>query len=296
MNDQNRPFFSVVVPTYGRPRQLAACLSALAAMSFPRDRFEVVVVNDGGTPIDDLVASFRDRIDVRLVVQEHSGPATARNTGAANAAGTLLAFTDDDCTPAPGWLSALEAPLAKDPDILVGGRIVNALTGNPFSAASQLLIDYLYDYYEDHASAPRFFTSNNIAMRADLFREVEGFNPSFVLTAGEDREFCDRWQHEGRTLAFADGAVVYHSHLLGIRHFVRQHFDYGRGAHHFHQARAERKQSRIKIEPPRFYLNLLRYPFRMALGITALPVAVLLAVSQAANAAGFFYQALTKKS
>jgi GT2 family glycosyltransferase len=296
MNEQDSPHFSVVVPTYGRPRQLAACLAAMAAMAYPRDRFEVVVVNDGGPPLDDVVESFRDRIDVRLLVQEHTGPAAARNTGAASATGAYLAFTDDDCAPAPDWLSELEAPLANDPDILVGGRIVNALTRNPYSAASQLLIDYLYDYYEDHASAPRFFTSNNIAVRADRFREVEGFNSSFVLTAGEDREFCDRWQHAGLRLGFAPRAVVYHSHVLGIRNFVRQHFKYGRGAHHFHRARAERQQTRMKIEPPRFYLNLLRYPFQRTLGMTALPVAALLVVSQAANATGFFYEALTKKS
>jgi len=104
------PFFSIVVPTCDRPRQLAACLQSLARLDYPRDRFEVIVVDDGTTTAAPaLVVEMKAGPDVRLVRQPHAGPAAARNLGASHARGSLLAFTDDDCAPAPDWLWALAA-------------------------------------------------------------------------------------------------------------------------------------------------------------------------------------------
>ncbi len=280
------PFFSIIIPTYARPRSLAACLRALAGLHYPRARFEVVVVDDGSeTPPRDVIASFEDAIDLTLLVQRHAGPAAARNHGAAQARGPFLAFTDDDCAPAPGWLEALAAHLVAAPDHLVGGQTRNALAGNPYATASQLLIDYLY-------AAPqqtRFFAANNMALSAAQFHAVGGFDPTFARAAGEDREFCDRWQHNGYPMAYVPAAVVYHAHALTGRTFWRQHFNYGRGALRFHRARARRRQSRLRIEPISFYLGLLRYPFSQMGGWRALRLTALLAVSQAANAAGFFW-------
>ena len=88
---------SIVIPTYGRPDQLAACLDSLEALDYPRDRFEVIVVDDGSPqPLPPYGGALR----VTLVRQAHAGPAAARNTGAAASRGRWLAFTDDDCRPA----------------------------------------------------------------------------------------------------------------------------------------------------------------------------------------------------
>jgi len=64
------PFFSVIVPTYQRARQLAVCLHALARQEYPRDGFEVLVVDDGSAISPEAsVDAFRDRINVRLLAQ-----------------------------------------------------------------------------------------------------------------------------------------------------------------------------------------------------------------------------------
>src|SRR5439155_13666442 len=134
--------FSIVVPTYERPRQLATCLQALAGLDCPSDRFEVIVVDDGSTtPLDAAVAPFRDRLQVKLLVQSHSGPATARNTGAMQPQGSYLAFTDDDCMPAPEWLQSLAARCPKTPDQMIGERTINALPDNLDSTDWQVPID-----------------------------------------------------------------------------------------------------------------------------------------------------------
>jgi GT2 family glycosyltransferase len=285
------PSFSLVVPTYDRPEKLRACLQALSAVDYPAGRFEVIVVDDGSlTPMESVVAPFRERMTVALVRQENSGPATARNTGAANAKGTFLAFTDDDCLPEPGWLKELAKRFAEAPDDMIGGRTINALRDNYFSTASQELIAYLYDYYASAYGQPRLFTSNNLAIPAGRFREIGGFDARFALAAAEDRELCDRWLGGGLKMTYAPNAVVRHTHALNLRSFWRQHFNYGRGALRFHQIRATRSRGRVKMEPLLFYLDMLRYPFSRLPSRQALLIAPLIAVSQAANAAGFFWE------
>ena len=110
------PFFSIVIPTYGRPQKLAACLQAIAQLIYPPHRFEIVVVNDNhNSGVREVVTCFTNQLDLTLLSHLHAGPATARNTGAAHARGEYLAFTDDDCTPAPDWLAATRALPSRPP-------------------------------------------------------------------------------------------------------------------------------------------------------------------------------------
>ena len=207
-------------------------------------------MDDGSpTPLEAVVAPFSDQLAITLTRQPNAGPASARNTGAARAHGQFLAFTDDDCLPAPEWLSALAAHFATAPECALGGQTCNALPANPYSTASQLLISYLYSYYNGRSSQARFFASNNLAFPTDGLRAIGGFDATYTRTAGEDRELCDRWLADGRRMIYAPDAVVYHAHALTFRTFWRQHFNYGRGAFRFHQARARRTSDRIKIEP-----------------------------------------------
>ncbi len=285
------PSFSIVIPTYNRPEQLAVCLQACARLDYPRDRFEVIVVDDGGVePLDGIVACFRGTLTLKLLQQENRGPAAARNRGASEAAGEFLAFTDDDCAPASDWLKALGRHCVASPDCVVGGRTVNALPGNVYSTASQLLISYLCSFYNPISHNARFFPSSNLAFPTKQFRAVGGFDVTYPRAAAEDRELCDRWLHLGRRMIYASEAVVYHAHALTLQTFLRQHFHYGQGAFCFHRVRARRLQDRVKVEPLMFYINMLRYPFISAPGVQAPLLMLLLMVTQVANAAGYFWQ------
>src|SRR5690242_1278529 len=104
-----RPTYSVVVPTYQRGAALERCLDALASQTLERDRFEVIVVDDGSvTPPRAAVARAAASLDVRLIEQANAGPASARNAGARAARGEYVVFTDDDCIPDAGWLRAID--------------------------------------------------------------------------------------------------------------------------------------------------------------------------------------------
>lgn len=286
----NQPVFSIVIPTYNRPDRLANCLRAIAALDYPRDRFEVVVVDDGSpTPIAPVVVPFQTELAVTLIRQANAGPAKARNVGAAHAKGEFLVFTDDDCAPLPNWLGCLERQFAQTPNCAIGGQTLNALPDNLYSTASQVLIDYLYGYYNE-AQASSFFASNNLAVPTASFQALGGFDTAFPLAAGEDREFCDRWLQKGYQMVYAPDMQIYHAHQLTLKSFWRQHFNYGRGAFCFHQARARRQQDRIKVEPLTFYWKLLTFPFAGQSLPRAAAIAVLLFISQVANVAGFFWE------
>lgn len=272
---------SVIVPTRNRPGPLCECLAALGCQHFPKDQFEVIVVDDGSDPPVEVPAG------VRLLRRPHAGPAAARNAGAAAARGCWLAFTDDDCLPAADWLTVLGGRLAAQPEHLIGGAVDNSLTDSPSSAASQQLVSYLFAHFNAHPDRPRFFTSNNMAVGAAAFRDAGGFDIAIPRAAAEDRELCDRWLHQERPMAFAPEALVRHAHPLTLRAFCRQHFNYGRGAHYFHRARARRGGGPLRIEPWRFYADLLRYPFTVA-DPRPFRQAALLCVAQVANALGYF--------
>lgn len=291
-----QPVFSILIPTCNRPGKLTTCLQAISQLEYPRDQYEVIVIDDGSKQsLAAIVSNFESQLEIILIKQENAGPAAARNTGAKNASGKYLVFTDDDCEPTPSWLQAISKKFVSEPEVLIGGRTINALSNNLYLTASQLLIDYLYKHYTSNGNQPRFFTSNNMALPADLFQKLGGFDLSFRRAGGEDREFCDRWHHNGFHMVYDDDVIVYHSHSLTFSSFWRQHMNYGRGAFIFHQAHARRDKNRIRLEPLSFYLKLLQYPFLQTRGLKSVILALLLVVSQMANAAGFFIKYLKKK-
>lgn len=319
------PFFSVVIPTYNRPERLANCLNALARQDYPRDRTEIIVVDDGSpTPLDKVVQPFQSQQAITLLRQANAGPAAARNAGANQAKGTLLAFTDDDCMPSPDWLSGFVARLAQSPKAMVGGRSLNALPDNAYSTASQALIDYLYSYYSGSersevnqpdlqrpdsqptdsqptdsqptdSEQSMFFASNNIAMSRENYLKVGGFDTSFPLAAAEDRELCDRWQHQNLPMVYAPEVTIRHAHHLSLQSFWRQHFGYGRGAFCFHQVRSQRNDQPIRVEPLKFYTDLLSYPLSRKDVKSPIFISGLFFLSQVATTTGFFWEKTAQK-
>lgn len=292
-----RPEISVVIPTYERADSLARCLRALAQQALRRDAFEVIVVDDGSTfPASEVSKTFAGELGLETLRQANQGPATARNRGAAQARGRYLAFTDDDCAPRPEWLASLYRAAESRPGAAFGGHTRNALGDNLFSEASQVLVDYLYGYFnrrmdETRAASDRdpLFTSNNLLMPREGFHQIGGFPEDFPDAAAEDRELCARWKHAGFEIFRLDEAVVDHHHALDWRGFVRQHFTYGRGAFRFQCLRRQRGD-RQHVEPLRFYLGLVLHPIGRMSFFRSLAITGLLGVAQVANAAGYFWQ------
>jgi glycosyltransferase involved in cell wall biosynthesis len=173
---------SVIIPTRNRPRAIIACLDAIGRQEFTAHAYEIIVVDDGS---DDCLQldprRWADRFELRVLRQENAGPAAARQRGVADARGAILAFTDDDCLPAPGWLATLVAALDSFPESMVGGSTFNGLSADMCAETSQLILEIVYEHFNSEPSGAYFFASNNIAMRRSDYLANGGFDGGSVL-------------------------------------------------------------------------------------------------------------------
>ncbi len=285
------PRFSIIIPTYRRPDQLARCMDGVSRLDYPRHEFEVVVVSDDPGPAAEEVARRYSAImPVRVITQNHGGPAWARNTGAAATKGEFLLFLDDDCIPTEAWLQQWELHSALHAGDLAGGGTINAFPKNLCSSASQSLLEFIHEYFNDGRTGHTpFLASNNLCVPAKRFREIGGFSTAFPLAAAEDRDFCDRWCARGWPTSRAEAAQVLHAHHLTLAGFWRQHRNYGRGAFYLRKARLARRQP-FRVEPVRFYFNLIRYPWGKNSPARAAALSLLLLLSQIAYVSGYVDQ------
>jgi glycosyltransferase involved in cell wall biosynthesis len=218
----SEPKISVVVPVLNEARRIEGCLDALAAQ---RDApaFEVIVVDNGSHDATRELA--RDHaIGARLAIEGARGPYAARNAGMSLARSEIIAFTDGDCLPRPGWLAAGVKALDDGAD-LAGGRIVQMPSERPtvwerYDRATYLRQDRFIDY-------DGFAATANLFVRTNVVRDVGGFVPQ--LTASGDQEFCRRATAAGYRLAYQPDAVVDHHPRTTMRDTWALHRKLGMG-------------------------------------------------------------------
>jgi len=197
------PAVAVVVPTHRRPHLLPRLVAALEAQDGV-DGLEVVIVDDGSgddTPrrLQELAARAGIQV-VPVVLERNRGPAVARNRGWRSSRAPLVAFTDDDCVPQPGWLAALVEGLAGAD--LVQGRTVpdpdQEQRAGPFARTMHVTAeDGLYQ-------------TCNVAYRREVLERLGGFDEGFRHPYGEDVDLGWRAREAGHRTAFCPGAVVVH--------------------------------------------------------------------------------------
>jgi GT2 family glycosyltransferase len=286
------PEITVIVPSRNRPNQIKRCLVALAAQDHPN--FDVIVVDDGSEPpLSESINPQDYALSCQLIRQANTGPAGARNTGIHAASGQFAAFTDDDCWPAPDWLSGLVEVLRQHPNMLVGGLTENAVPQNIYTTTSQLLITIVYNYSNRDPYNAVFFASNNMAVSRHDLLDLQGFDASFRMAA-EDRELCDRWRAHGGKLVYVPTAVVFHAHIMNLRTFCKQHFNYGRSAWTYHCVTRARQTGGTACAG-NLYLILLKQFVRPEILIPlskSLRVGMLLVLSQIVYVTGIIVAAL----
>jgi len=196
----------VIVPTCRRPDLLERCLEALAAQDLPAHDFEIIVCDDGPDELTRAlvmqkgVALARRGLALRYQpVRATQGPAGARNAGWREARAGVIAFTDDDTIPEPGWLSAGLRTLEEQRADAVTGRIRVPLPPEPT------------DYERDAAGldGAEFATANCFVTRAMLER-VGGFDERYTSAWREDSDLQFSILESGGHITRALDAVVLH--------------------------------------------------------------------------------------
>jgi lipopolysaccharide/colanic/teichoic acid biosynthesis glycosyltransferase/glycosyltransferase involved in cell wall biosynthesis len=212
----------VIVPAYNAAGTLPLCLAALADQIYPRSAYEVIVVDDGSV---DATAAIAHDAGVRVLTQANAGPAAARNCGAAAARGDLLLFTDADCAPVPGWISALVAPFSNPSVAGTKGAYLTHQRGI-VPRFTQLEYQERYDRMAGRATID-FIDTYSAAYRRDVFLANSGFDTIFPTASVEDQELSFRLAEKGYRLVFAPDALVYHHHNPTLPAYVRRKFYIG---------------------------------------------------------------------
>ena len=222
---------SVIVPCFEAPSALALTLAGLERQNYPRELFEVVIVDDGSEP--PLRRPDRTPLDVRVVRQERHGfgLARARNAGARSAVHGILVFLDGDVIAESGLLAAHARWHHTVTDALTMGFCAYvsavgidaaAVRGQPGSLRT-LFAGQAYDrpWLERHMVRTgdltlryddlfRAVTGHNLGISRAFFEEVGGFDETFTRYGGEDTEFGYRVQMRGGLLVPVREAFAWH--------------------------------------------------------------------------------------
>lgn len=250
------PHVSIIIPVRDQPEDLVECLQSLENLDYPRDRLEIIVVDDGSRKqVSDIITSP----DTSIIRQEESiGPAACRNIGAENAKGDILAFLDADCMAGGKWLKEIIPFFQAAKTGAVGGYV------------DGYYHDSLLDRYEEVASSLNmgkrllregrtessfYVPTANMLVAREAFIAAGGFKAG--MHVGEDVDFCWRLRNLGYNLLYAPFGRVAHKHRNKLGKMLRRRSDYGTSeALLYRTHRDKRKNFLFSVLPGLVFLAL----------------------------------------
>lgn len=257
------PFVSVAVPTWNRADRLDVCVTSLLAQDYPKDRYEVLVVDDGST---DRTGALLETLQVRAAGNgpalrcfrlEHGGPNAARNMAFAHAAGDPICLVDDDEDVPPGWLTALVAGVLRHPDAgCVGGPMRLRLEGRPpRMCGRESLGESELDLGDEEAEVEHVW-SGNMAVRRFALDQVGEFNEELRRLGHTEREWVQRLHDAGGRVVYVPDAWLWHRRSqaelrlrsLVVRNFMRGHGQAINGARFGLHYRPRRLLRNVKVQ------------------------------------------------
>lgn len=214
------PFVSVVVPAYNNQDTVGFCIESLLAQDYPKERCEIIVVDNNST---DDTADVISRYSVKLLHERGKQSAyAARNLGIRHAKGEIIAFTDADCVADSSWLTNLLGSYG-DPAFGCFSGLIKAY--EPRSLVARLLARYQAERFcRQSQSANPMAVGGNAAYVREVLEGIGLFDDT--LRSGGDLELAWRMQQQtGKRIAFVEQAVVYHRYPDSIvRVFRTSHF------------------------------------------------------------------------
>jgi glycosyltransferase involved in cell wall biosynthesis len=215
------PEVSVVVPVYNAECTLEPLIKSLLALSYPADRLELVLVNNGSTDgTASILARFRNAINV--VHEPRRGRSVARNRGIRAARYNLIAFTDADCLLDPQWLRYLVTPF-QDPQVgISGGRIRATEPCNAIEKFGETVrdLDRAINYHR-----PPYVDTANWASPKDVLLRAGGFDEA--LRRCEDVDLTYRIFQSGYRVVYIEGALVFHRNENSWTGLFKEGFQHG---------------------------------------------------------------------
>lgn len=228
---------SVIVCTRNRATRLATALNHWASLA-PKSSWEIILVDNGSTDLTpQVIAAAQQRISVsRAVLEPRIGLGAARDRGWREARGAIVAFTDDDCYPSPGYVDNLVDAFRRSPDVgYMGGRI---LLWDEDDA--RLTIDYREQAEEIapyHFIPAGMLQGANLAFRREILEKIGGVDRELGTGTPfpcEDVDLIAAAAWLGIKGKFDPSPLVYHHHGRKVCDYERtmRGYDKGRGAYY----------------------------------------------------------------
>ncbi len=247
---------SVIIPTYNRKETILRCLHRYAEQTFPSDRFEVVVVDDGSTDgtwelLDKLQGKFECRLSCYW--QKNGGPGTARNLGIRKAAGEVLLIVGDDIFPDCNLLSehySWHTDQFPEENMGVLGFVTWDRDPPPSPFMIWLERGYQNAYHlirHREEVGWRFSYTGNISLKRGFLEKAQGYFDETTLKYGyEDIEWGFRLHREGFRLFYNENAIGYHRHWQTLDESLHRVERVGRSARALRKLNREAYDSIMK--------------------------------------------------
>jgi glycosyltransferase involved in cell wall biosynthesis len=207
---------SIIIPALNEEKMIGRCLESLAQLAFARERFEVLVVDNGSWDKTVAIAeSFKDRLNLRILQKTSVRISGLRNLGAGAAQGDILAFLDADCMPAGDWLDRIFELAPAD-----GAGVLGAHYLLPEDSS------WVGRTWHRYQEAPKsgevsHVPAGDLIMRREDFFGLGGFDET--IQTNEDYELCERARTAGMQVrAFPQIGVVHLGTAQSLRVFFRK--------------------------------------------------------------------------
>jgi len=209
---------SVIIPSYNSEKTIEGTIRSVLASDFPKNQFEVVVIDDGSK--DSSVKVLKQFKNIRIFARKHKGPAVQRNFGARVAKGKIIFFTDSDCIIPKDLLSRIANDFKKYDIVGVGGVYKTLNKDNFVARYTGYEIGYRHQRERQFTD---FLGTYCCAYDRDVFLKFGGFNEKFLTASGEDPELSFRISKQYRLL-LDKKLFVWHPHPNSLRKYLRTQF------------------------------------------------------------------------
>ncbi len=219
MAQDTYPKVSIIVASYNNQDTIGECLQSILALGYPKDCFEVIVMD--GVSSDGTV-KIAEQYPVKVVSIRLNCPASY-NYAFEIAAYPILGFIDSDAKVEPDWLQKLVPHLAEPQVAGVSGSIDTWNKGNPWARS----IGYeLKNRYRRIGRYTGRIATMNLLLKKSVIEEVGGWDEK--LPSQYDTDFGFRMSEKGYKIAYEPAAVCYHYNRPTLKAYYKQQLQYGK--------------------------------------------------------------------
>lgn len=222
MADHSCRDISVIIPCFNASGYLSECLESLNRQTMQRDRYEIVVVDDGSS---DNTAQVAESACDKCIRTPNRGSAAARNRGVNESGGALLLFTDADCVPRHDWIEKMTAPFV-NPEISGAKGVYQTRQTGLVARFVQAEYEVKYSRMMKQTCID-FVDTYSAGFRRCVFTGLGGFDERYPGASVEDQEFSFRVAEAGHKMVFVPDAVVWHRHADSLGRYFRKKMNIG---------------------------------------------------------------------